>query len=164
MISMDCDCSRSWAGVSKRSQAKDERISNMQQVFIWAGVVLVIAVIFVPYYIAYRKKLKLTADRHREARDLGIDRPRAQYPMIDRSKCIGCGACVEACPEGDVLGVVWGVAEIINGQRCVGHGYCEKVCPVGGIKVGLGDVTCRPDIPIMSPFNESTVPGLFIAG
>jgi putative YpdA family bacillithiol system oxidoreductase len=84
--------------------------------------------------------------------------------MIDKSQCIGCGACVAACPEGDVLGVVWGVAEVINGERCVGHGFCEKACPVGALKVGLGDVTTRPDIPLLSPVNETTVPGIFVAG
>ena len=136
----------------------------MQNYFIWIGAAVLIAAIFIPYIISFKRQEKLTADRHREAKDLGIDRPRAQYPMIDRSKCIGCGACVDACPEGDVLGVVWGMAEVINGQRCVGHGYCEKVCPVGALKVGLGDITSRPDIPVLSPVNESSVDGLFIAG
>ncbi len=136
----------------------------MEQHIIWIGAIVLIAVIFIPYMISFRRQQKVAAERRREAKDLGIDRPRAQYPMIDRSKCIGCGACVEACPEGDVLGVVWGMAEVINGQRCVGHGFCESVCPVGALKVGLGDITSRPDIPILSPVNETTVPGLFIAG
>lgn len=136
----------------------------MQQLLIWGGVIALVLAIFVPYFIGHRRRLQSTADRRKEAHDLGIDRPRAQYPMIDRSKCIGCGACVDACPEGDVIGVVWGMAEVINGQRCVGHGYCEQACPVGALKVGMGDITSRPDIPILSPVNETTVPGLFIAG
>lgn len=136
----------------------------MQQLLIWVGVAILIAVVFVPYVVGHRRRQQTTAERRKEAHDLGIDRPRAQYPMIDRSKCIGCGACVEACPESDVLGVVWGMAEVINGQRCVGHGYCEQVCPVGAIKVGMGDITSRPDIPVLSPVNETSVSGLFIAG
>jgi thioredoxin reductase len=80
------------------------------------------------------------------------------------SLCIGCGSCVEACPEGDVLGVVFGRAMVINGQRCVGHGYCEVACPVGAIKVGLGDIKTRPDIPLTNEHNETNVPGIYIAG
>jgi thioredoxin reductase (NADPH) len=136
----------------------------MEQILIWLGVAALAAVIFVPYFIKFRKSREVFAQRKEEARAMGIDRPRAQYPMIDRSQCIGCGACVQACPEGDVLGVVWGVADVINGQRCVGHGFCETVCPVGAIKVGLGDIKTRPDIPVLSEVNETSVRGIFIAG
>ncbi|MCM2271232.1 MAG: NAD(P)-binding domain-containing protein [candidate division Zixibacteria bacterium] len=136
----------------------------METLLIWGLVVLLVGAIFIPYLIKFRKSRQVFVQRKEEARAMGIDRPRAQYPMVDRSQCIGCGACVEACPEHDVLGVVWGVAEVINGERCVGHGLCEKACPVGALKVGLGDIKTRPDIPILSPVNETTVAGIFIAG
>ena len=35
--------------------------------------------------------------------------PRAQHPHIDISHCIGCGACVDVCPEGNVLAVIGGM-------------------------------------------------------
>jgi thioredoxin reductase len=78
--------------------------------------------------------------------------------------CIGCGSCVAACPEGDVLGVVGGVATVVNGLRCVGHARCEIACPVGAIKVGLGDVRSRADVPLMDEWLETSVPGMFVAG
>ena len=136
----------------------------MEQLLIWSGVAVLAAAIFIPYLVKFRTERRVLVERRQEARAMGIDRPRAQYPMVNRSQCIGCGACVAACPEGDVLGVVWGVAEVINGERCVGHGLCETACPVGALKVGLGDIKTRPDIPILSPVNETTVPGIFIAG
>lgn len=136
----------------------------METIFVWAGVALLVAVVFVPYLLKFRKSREQFAQRKEEARAMGIDRPRSQYPMVNKAQCIGCGACVAACPEGDVLGVVWGVAEVINGERCVGHGLCESACPVGALKVGLGDVKTRPDIPILSPVKETSVPGIFIAG
>ncbi len=136
----------------------------MQQLLIWVGVGILVLVTFIPYFLRFRHEQKVVAERKKEAQALGIDKPRAQFPMIDRSLCIGCGSCVAACPEGDVIGIVWGVAEVINGGRCVGHGYCETACPVGALKVGLGDITTRPDIPVLTPKNETTVPGLFIAG
>ncbi len=136
----------------------------MEQTLIWISVAVLAVLVFVPYFIKFRKAQRAAVGRKEEAVALGIDRPRAQFPLIDRSLCIGCGSCVAACPEGDVIGVVWGAAQVINGARCVGHGYCETACPVGAIKVGLGDVSSRPDIPVLTAKNETTLPGVFVAG
>lgn len=136
----------------------------MESLIIWGITVLFIVGILTPYFIKFRKRQKLDLERKKEAQSLGLDRPKGQYPLIEMSVCIGCGSCVEACPEGDVLGIVFGRATVINGQRCVGHGYCETACPVGAIKVGLGDIRTRPDIPMMNEFNETNVAGIYIAG
>jgi len=135
-----------------------------ESLFIWAGAIIVFAAIFIPYFIGFRRKQKEFLERKKEAEFIGIGAPRSQFPMINATNCIGCGSCIDACPEHDVMGIVFGKAQIINGDRCVGHGYCEIVCPVGALKVGLGDIRKRDDIPIMSEYNETTVPGLFIAG
>lgn len=137
---------------------------DMQQFLIWAAVAALVLVVFVPYVVKFTRMQRVADQRRQEAEAMGLNRPRAQYPFIDKSLCIGCGTCVDACPEGDVLGVVWGTAQVINGERCVGHGNCETACPVGALRVGLGDIKTRPDIPILTEFNETTVPGLFIAG
>lgn len=136
----------------------------MESLIIWIVTIALVGGIFVPYYIKFRKRQKLDLERRKEAMALGLDRPKGQYPLIDMALCIGCGSCVDACPEGDVLGIVFGRATIINGQRCVGHGHCEAACPVGALKVGLGDIKTRPDIPIMDEFNQTSVPGIYIAG
>jgi thioredoxin reductase len=136
----------------------------MESYLIWIITAIIFLVIFIPYYKKFTRKQKEFLKRKQEAENLGIGRPRSQFPMVDNAACIGCGSCVEACPEGDVLGVVFGKATIINGDRCVGHGYCEQVCPVGALKVGLGDIKTREDIPMTNDFNETNVEGLFIAG
>jgi len=136
----------------------------MESGLIWLITLTLLLAIFLPYFIKFRRAQRSTLHRKKEAESLGVGRPRSQYPLIDASVCIGCGSCVEACPEGDVLGVVYGKATIINGERCVGHGFCEQVCPVGAIKVGLGDIKTREDIPHLDEYFESNVPGLFIAG
>lgn len=136
----------------------------MENTLIWLITGVIAVIIFVPYFIKFRKREKIMTERRKEAVELGITRPRYQYPFIDDSQCIGCGSCVAACPEGDVLGVVHGKATIINGLRCVGHGYCEPACPVGALKVGLGDITTREDIPLLDEHYQTNVPGLYIVG
>jgi thioredoxin reductase (NADPH) len=136
----------------------------MESYLVWFITIVIFLAIFIPYYRQFRKKQKEHLERKKEYDNLGAGRPRSQHPQIDMSACIGCGSCVEVCPEGDVLGVVFGKATIINGEHCVGHGFCEDVCPVGALKVGLGDIRTRADIPIMDDYNETNVEGLFIAG
>ena len=136
----------------------------MESILIWVITGATGLLIFLPYFLKFRKQQKEHIARRKEAEDLGIINPRAQFPFIDTSLCIGCGSCVRACPEGDVLGIVYGKAAIINGVRCVGHGHCEKACPVSAIKVGLGDVTTREDIPILDEYYQSSVPGMFVVG
>ncbi|NOX36233.1 MAG: NAD(P)-binding domain-containing protein [Calditrichaeota bacterium] len=136
----------------------------MESGIIWFLTALISVLIVLPYYLKFRKSQREHLQRKKEAQALGLDRPHAQYPFIDVNHCIGCGSCVEACPEGDVLGVVWGKATVINAMRCVGHGFCEQVCPVGAIEVGLGDIKQRTDIPVLSEHFETNIPGIYIVG
>jgi thioredoxin reductase (NADPH) len=99
-----------------------------------------------------------------EAKELGTDKPLNQHPQIDADACIGCGNCVAACPEEGVLGMVDGIARVIHGARCIGHGRCAEVCPVAAVKIGLGDLAFRPDMPIVSESFESSEAGIWIAG
>ena len=131
---------------------------------LWTAAAVAVLLVVLPYVWTFRRQLRADHERKAEARALGIDRPLAQFPFVDAARCIGCGACVDACPEGDVLGIVGGTATVINGLRCVGHGRCQEACPVGAIEVGLGDVRGRADLPQLDPFHETETPGLFLAG
>ncbi|TFG45599.1 MAG: 4Fe-4S dicluster domain-containing protein [Gemmatimonadales bacterium] len=90
--------------------------------------------------------------------------PRAQHPHIDVSHCIGCGACVDVCPEGNVLAVIAGKAAIVNGHKCIGHGLCADVCPVGAIEIVMADPSISADMPRLSREYETSLSGLFIVG
>ena len=136
----------------------------MTEWFVWSLSLTLVFAILVPYWFAFRRRLARDRERQAEAKRLGLDRPTAQFPFVDALQCIGCGACVEACPEGDVLGVVRGTAVVVNGLRCVGHGHCEIACPVEAIEVGMGDLRGRPDVPILDEHLETSVPGIFVAG
>ncbi len=135
-----------------------------ESAILWGSALTVVMAVVGSYAIRFRQRLAQDRERKGEAARLGIDRPTAQYPYVDAERCIGCRACIEACPEGDPLGIVGGVAVVINGLRCVGHGHCEVACPVGAIEVGLGDLKSRADVPLLDADLQTTVPGLYVAG
>lgn len=131
---------------------------------VWSLALTAVALVFLPYLALFRRRQAHDTARKLEAASLGVDRPVAQYPHVDPQRCIGCGSCVQACPEGDVLGVVAGLAVVINGLRCIGHGNCATACPVGAIEVGLGDLKARTDVPLLDDDLETNVPGIYVAG
>jgi len=104
-----------------------------------------------------------------EARDraerAGAARAQLQHPVIHLGRCVGCGACVDVCPEDGVLAMVHGQATVINGARCVGVAACERACPTAAITVTLGDLSQRDDVPAVTAELEAVGrPGLFLAG
>jgi len=92
------------------------------------------------------------------------DGPQAQHPHIDVTWCIGCGACVTVCPEGDVLAVLGGKAALIQPQKCIGHGLCADACPVGAIEIVMAPPSMSADLPALTPAYETNVGNLFVAG
>lgn len=98
------------------------------------------------------------------AMESGSNEPPSLHPVINPSLCVGCSACTHACPEGRIIGMIAGKAELIDPQSCIGHGACKTACPVGAIDLVFGSARRGVDIPVVTPQFESNVPGLFIAG
>ncbi len=94
----------------------------------------------------------------------GMHQPVSLHPSIDPVRCLGCGTCVSACPEHNVLGLIHNKAELIAAANCVGHGACATACPTQAITLVFGTETRGVDIPHISPNFETNVPGIFIAG
>ena len=88
--------------------------------------------------------------------------PKKRLPVIDTSTCLGCYACVDACPYG-VLEVERYVAVVVRPDACCGLVLCEQRCPNRSLKMTDGEII--GDQPRLDASLESPdVPGLFLAG
>jgi thioredoxin reductase/Pyruvate/2-oxoacid:ferredoxin oxidoreductase delta subunit len=118
---------------------------------------------------AIYKKVKARRDREStssllSSQEAGFFEPVSLHPVIDRNLCLGCATCVDACPEGNVLGVIKEKAQLVNPSHCIGHGACKTACPTDAITLVLGTETRGVDIPFVQPNFETNVPGIFVAG
>jgi Fe-S-cluster-containing dehydrogenase component len=61
---------------------------------------------------------------------IGSD-PNSGARIVDEAKCIGCGACVQACP--------WHVPvvdlETKKSSKCITCGECARSCPTGALRI-----------------------------
>jgi thioredoxin reductase/NAD-dependent dihydropyrimidine dehydrogenase PreA subunit len=116
-------------------------------------------------YTARRRARQARAVRAlAESRAAGLTEPPSLHPAIDPARCLGCGSCLAACPEGEVLGLVAGKAVLVSPADCIGHGACREACPYDAITLVLGSATRGVEIPRHGPDFETNVPGVFVAG
>ena len=128
-----------------------------------AGVALTIAVLgayLLRRYLEDRRAKKKLADAIR----LELNVPTSLHPVIDPDVCIGSGSCISACPEGKILGLVDGVATLLNASKCIGHGKCAVECPVDAIKLVFGSAERGVELPEVDEFFETSRAGVHIVG
>lgn len=97
-------------------------------------------------------------------RSAGLAEPPSLHPLIDPVRCIGCGACIRACPESGVLDLIGRTATLVEPWACVGHGTCEAACPTQAITLVHGSASHPVAIPRLGPGGATSVPGIHIAG
>ncbi len=131
---------------------------------LYAGSLLPLVVVYIVYLRWRRKKHKRSLATLQSAIEAGLIEPPSLHPVIDPNRCLGAGSCVDACPEGDVLGMIHGKAQLINPTHCIGHGACKAACPHDAITLVFGTDKRGIDIPFVSPSFETNIPGIFIAG
>ena len=102
-----------------------------ESILIWAGFIAISLLVIVPYILKFKSKQSKDQQRREEAVRLGANKAVAQHPQIDVFTCIGCGACVAACPE-EAIQMKDGKA-IIDNKKCKKAGKCIEVCPVDAI-------------------------------
>ncbi|MGK0407293.1 MAG: ferredoxin, partial [Roseivirga sp.] len=139
-------------------------LMNNEELIIY-GFTFLLCVGVVGYYI-YRgsKRSKEVLKKVEQAKEDGRFEPVSLHPYINLDTCIGSGACVSACPEQDILGLIDGQATVINASSCIGHGACFHACPVDAISLRIGTESRGVDLPHVQPNYETNINGIYIAG
>jgi len=127
-----------------------------------------IAILFVSivyFYVRKEKRnSKVVEEKIKIAKEEGLHEPISLHPVVDVNSCIQTGACISACPEHDILGILNGKATTINASHCVGHGACFHACPTQAITLCIGTEKRGVDLPHVDQLFETNVPGIYIAG
>ena len=136
----------------------------MLELLIYLSVAAVMGIVFYLYIKKMKAQDQITGSKIEQAKESGIFEPVSLHPHIDLNTCIKSGACLEACPEEDVLGIQGGRATLINASHCVGHGACFHACPMEAITLRIGTEKRGVDLPHVNQSFETNVEGIFIAG
>ena len=142
----------------------------MNQVALWIPYLMYLGPLVAIALVVMQRRRRVYANNaalQLEAHEVGVTAPPSLHPVIDHTRCIGCEACVHACPEfpaHTVLGVVRGKANLVSPSDCIGHGACKNACPVNAIRLVFGTAERGVDIPAVSPTFETNVPGIYVAG
>ena len=91
-------------------------------------------------------------------------KPGKPQPVINASLCIGCGSCVDECPETGTLELSNGKAILAHPERCTGHARCSEVCPTSAITLAAGGVRQTIRVPSVRETFETNIKGIYIAG
>jgi len=136
----------------------------LEQILVYGGIFIICAITM--YFHLRKKKVtsKETIKKVAIAKEEGLYEPVSLYPHIDLNTCIGSAACVAECPEKDILGIVDGIATVINTSNCIGHGACFHACPVEAISLRIGTEARGVDLPHVNQNFETNTKGIYIAG
>ncbi len=125
---------------------------------------LPMAMIMAYHFHRRQRETQRSTSARKEAVAAGLTEPASLHPVIDQSKCLGCGSCVAACPEGEIIGLINGKADLIEPSQCIGHGACKTACPANAITLVFGTERRGVDIPAVGSDFQTNVPGIYIAG
>ena len=136
----------------------------VEKIVVYSAAVLICLAVVILYLIREKRKSKKVEAKIAMAKSEGIHEPVSLHPVVDPNKCIATGACITACPEKDILGIVNGKATPINASHCVGHGACFHACPTKAITLVIGTEKRGVELPHVNQNFETNVSGVFIAG
>ncbi len=136
----------------------------IEEILTYGIVGLLILIVIIIYLRKKSNASKIVEQKIAIAKEEGLHEPVSLHPVIDIGGCIQTGACIAACPEKDILGIVRGKATTINASQCIGHGACFHACPTEAISLCIGTEKRGVELPHVSQNFESNMPGISIAG
>ena len=136
----------------------------IENIIIYSLVAILCIAVVIIYLRKKSRASRIVEEKIRQAKEAGLHEPVSLHPVVDASRCIQTGACITACPEHDILGIVNGKATIVNASRCIGHGACFHACPTEAITLRMGTEKRGVELPHVNQNFETNVPGMFIAG
>ena len=136
----------------------------IEKIVIYSAVFIFCLAVVWLYLRREKRKSRKVEEKIKKAKADGLYEPVSLHPVVDPNKCIQTGACITACHEKDILGIVNGKATTINASRCIGHGACFHACPTKAISLCIGTETRGVELPHVNINFETNVPGMYIAG
>jgi thioredoxin reductase (NADPH) len=108
-------------------------------------------------------RIKLTKEQFEK---YDPDGPTYPHPVVIAERCIGCHACVDACPH-DVLAIVNGIATPVARDQCMEDTSCQIECPVNPKACIVVNTTKKippRKAPLRDAHFETNVSGCYIIG
>ncbi len=136
----------------------------IEEIVLYGGFAVLSLIIVIFYLKKKKKQSKIVTVKIEKAIEDKIHEPVSLHPHVDIDFCIGSGACITACPEKDILGLINGRATLVNASECIGHGACLHACPVEAISLVIGTEKRGVDLPHVNETFESNIKGIYIAG
>jgi thioredoxin reductase (NADPH) len=112
---------------------------------------------------AHTERIQLSKELLEKYDPGGPDYP---HPVVIADRCIGCQACVDACPH-DVLAMVNNLAVPVARDQCMEDTACQVACPVNPkacIVVNTTKIIKPRPVPTRNEKFMTNVPGCYLIG